>query len=812
MKISLNWLKEYIKTDQELIPDKIAVMLTNCGLEVEAVHEFQSVAGGLKGLLIGEVKKSEKHPNADKLTVTKVNVGNGQDLQIVCGAPNVEAGQKVVVATAGTKIFPTIGDPVEIKEAKIRGELSQGMICAEDEIGLGTSHEGIMVLSSKAVPGTTAREYFDVVDDTVFEIGLTPNRIDAASHIGVARDLVAAMRAKGLNAKLIIPDVEKFNPGAGDHTFTVEVEDKISCPRYSGLNIWEITVSDSPLWLKNRLKAIGVRPINNIVDLSNYVLHETGQPLHIFDADKVAGNKVIIKKLPAGTKFITLDEVERKLSKDDLMICNNQSPMCIAGVFGGISSGVTSETKNIFIESAYFSPASIRKTSKYHNLKTDASFRYERGADPNITLHALKRAALLIKEIAAGTIAANLVDVYPFPVKEKIIKVSFSKINSLLGTEIKKEIIKDIVTDLGMEIITSNEHGVEIKIPTNKHDVTREADIAEEVIRIYGLDNIPLLSKMNFTPSAKPLIDKETFENKVAGYLTSNGFHEIFTNSLTNSSYFENEREAFINSLVKILNPLSKELNVLRPTMLHTGLEAIKYNQNRQHSDLKFFEFGNTYKKTDNGYIENTQLSVLATGRRNPESWNSDNNKVSLYYLKAMILNIFRVCNVDGIIESDFSDQFLAEGLLFKHSKTELAKAGIVSKSILKKFDISQDVLWGIINWDALLKLASSIQISYKEISKYPEVRRDLSMLLDKQTEFSKIKDVATKSAPQLLRSINLFDVYEGDKIEAGKKSYAVSFILQDENKTLTDKQIDATMEKIMKALESEVGAIIRKQ
>ncbi|MBA3285862.1 MAG: phenylalanine--tRNA ligase subunit beta, partial [Nitrosopumilus sp.] len=496
----------------------------------------------------------------------------------------------------------------------------------------------------------------------------------------------------------------------------------------------------------------------------------------------------------------------------DLMICNNQSPMCIAGVFGGVNSGVTEKTKNIFIESAYFSPATIRQTSKLHNLKTDASFRYERGADPNITVHALKRAALLIKDIAGGTFAANLVDMYPFPVKEKVVKVIFARINSLLGTEIKKEIIKGIITDLEMEIISSNDEGVEIKVPTNKPDVTREADIAEEVIRIYGLDNIPLHSKMNFTPAPKPAIDKENYVNKGSAYLAANGFHEIFTNSLTSGSYFENDAELKKDSLVKILNPLSKELNVLRPTMLHTALEAVIYNQNRQHASLKFFEFGNIYTKNERGYSEVSQLSILVTGRRHPESWSSANNKVNLYYLKTLILNLFEICNLQDITEKTIAESGFENGLQFNYKRTELAKAGVVSKSILKKFDINQDVLWGVINWDALLKLASSSKIVFNEISKYPEVRRDLSMLLDKQTEFSKIKDIARHSAPQILRSINLFDVYEGEKIETGKKSYAVSFVLQDENKTLTDKQIDATMDKIMKALEAEAGATIRKQ
>lgn len=812
MKISLSWLKEYIKTDFELVPDEVAVMLTNCGLEVESVIKFQSVPGGLEGLVIGEVKEKEKHPNADKLTITKVNVGNGQDLQIVCGAPNVEAGQKVVVATPGTKIYPVKGEPFEIKESKIRGEQSQGMICAEDEIGLGTSHEGILVLSDNAVPGTAAKEYFNVTTDTVFEIGLTPNRIDAASHFGVARDLVAVLKNKGVKAKLISPDVDKFNTGPGERTFTVEVEDKESCPRYSGFNIWEITVDDSPAWLKNRLKAIGVRPINNIVDVSNYVLHETGQPLHIFDADKVAGQKVIIKKLPEGTKFVTLDEIERKLSRDDLMICSNQAPMCIAGVFGGITSAVSSSTKNIFIESAYFSPPTIRKTSRLHNLKTDASFRYERGADPNITLLALKRAALLIRELAGGTFGANVVDVYPLPIKEKNIKISFSKINTLLGLEIKKDIVKDIITDLGMEIISSGDEGVEIRIPTNKPDVTREADIAEEIIRIHGLDKIPLHAKMNFTPAPKPTIDKEILVNKVAAYLNANGFHEIFTNSLTNSEYTVDDDELDVKSIVKILNPISKELDILRPSMLYTGFESVRYNQNRQHTDLMFFEFGNIYKRTNSGYQEKEQLSLLVTGRRYSESWNTSAADSDIFYLKSIILNILELNKIDSFDEIPFISESIDSGLKINLKNTEIARLGSASKKLLKQFDISQEVWWAIIDWNNLLNASAGARISFKEITRFPEVRRDLSMMLDKKIRFAQIRGIAKKSLPHLLKSINLFDVYEGEKIEAGKKSYAVSFILQDENKTMTDKQIDAAMEKVMKALEEEAGAIIRKQ
>ena len=787
MKISYNWLKQYLPT--QLPASEVAELLTDCGLEVEHTETFQSIKGGLEGLVIGEVITKEKHPNADKLSVTTVDVGTGTLLNIVCGGPNVAAGQKVVIALIGSILYPIEGEPFKIKESKIRGELSQGMICAEDEIGLGHSHEGVMVLDENAVIGTLVKDYFKIENDYIFEIGLTPNRADSASHIGAARDLCAIINMRDEDIELKFPSISDFSIDKSNFPIEVIVEDEKACPRYSGITISGIEVKDSPEWLQNRLKSIGLKPINNIVDATNFVLHELGQPLHAFDADEIKGKKVIVKKYPAGTKFITLDGIERTLSDNDLMISNADESMCIAGVFGGIKSGVKNETKNIFIESAYFDPVHIRKSSRHHGLKTDASFRFERGTDPNITVYALKRAALLIKEIAGGTISSDIIDVYPNPIENFRVELNYKTLDRLIGLKIDREKVKMIITSLAMEIIHDREYGLEISVPPFKVDVQRDVDVIEEVIRIYGLNNIPIAEKINasIVYSQKP--DKENITNTAANFLSSNGFNEIMSNSLTKADYVDLIDDLEKDKNVIILNPLSNELDAMRQSMLFSGLEAIAYNKNRRNHDLKFYEFGKTYHKKEDRYIETQHLALFITGRKNPESWNTDNSLADFYQLKGYVESLFKrlgIRNLNINIES-------------------------VKKSILKHFDINSEVFYADINWDKVIKASSNNTVKYKEVPKFPEVRRDLALVINKEITYQQIEELATKTERNLLKSINLFDVYEGDKIEAGKKSYAVSFILQDDEKTLTDKQIDKVMERLMEAFEKNLQAVIRK-
>jgi phenylalanyl-tRNA synthetase beta chain len=787
MKISYNWLKQYLPI--QLPASEVADLLTDCGLEVEHSESFQSIKGGLDGLVIGEVISKEKHPNADKLSLTKVDVGTGTLLSIVCGGPNVAAGQKVVIALIGSTLYPIDGEPFKIKESKIRGELSQGMICAEDEIGLGHSHEGVMVLDENAVVGSRVNDYFKIENDTVFEIGLTPNRADAASHIGVARDLSAIINMRDQDISIQFPSVDDFSIDNNDFPINVIVEDDKACPRYSGITISGVEIKDSPEWLKNRLKSIGLKPINNIVDATNFVLHELGQPLHAFDADYIKGKKVVVKKYHQGTKFITLDGVERTLLDNDLMISNADEPMCIAGVFGGIKSGVKNETKNIFLESAYFDPVHIRKSSRHHGLKTDASFRFERGTDPNITVYALKRAALLIKEIAGGTISSDIVDVYPSPIENFRVELNYKTLDRLIGLKIDREKIKKIITSLEIKIIHDREYGLELSVPPFKVDVQRDVDIIEEIIRIYGYNNIPISEKINasITYSQKP--DKEKIADTAADFLSSNGFNEIMSNSLTKADYIDLIEGIEKDKNVIILNPLSNELNAMRQSMLFSGLEAVSYNKNRRNHDLKLYEFGKTYHKKEDRYIEIQHLALFITGRRNPESWNNDNLSVDYYQLKGYVESLFKrlgIRNLNVTIES-------------------------VKKSILKHFDINSEVFYADINWDKVIKASSNNAVKYKEVPKFPEVRRDLALVINKEITYQQIEELANKTERNLLKSVNLFDVYEGDKIEAGKKSYAVSFILQDEEKTLNDKQIDKVMERLMEAFEKNLQAVIRK-
>jgi phenylalanyl-tRNA synthetase beta chain len=799
MKISYNWLKQFIKTDKS--PDEISHILTGTGLEVESLELVQSVPGGLEGLVVGYVKECVQHPNADRLRITKVDVGAEADLQVVCGAANVAAGQKVIVATVGTTVHPVTGEPFKIKEAKIRGEESQGMICAEDEIGLGQSHEGIMVLDFNAVPGTKAADYFNIEDDQLFEIGLTPNRADAASHLGVARDLAAYLKTT-----IELPDISEFAIDNHDRTIPVVVENETACPRYSAITISGVEIKESPDWLKNRLQTIGIRPINNVVDITNYVLHDLGQPLHAFDADEIKGGKVVVKNCEEGTSFTTLDGVERKLSADDLMICDAESPMCIAGVFGGIGSGVKESTKNVFLESAYFNAVSVRKTSKRYGLKTDASFRFERGTDPEITVVALKRAALLIKELAGGVISSEISDFYPAAASPFKVALSYNNTDRLIGKVIPRDEIKGILTGLGIKILSENAEGLQVEVPTYKVDVTREVDVIEEILRIYGYNNIeiPMQIKASLNYSPKP--DKEVVQHQIADMLTANGFDEILSNSLTKSAYAESKDET-----VRILNPLSSDLDAMRQSLLYSGLEAISYNQNRRRLDLKLYEFGKTYHLIGGKYKENQCLSLFLTGEKQSEQWNNQGKPVGFYTIKGFVDAIVKRLSIKGLSLKDSENKDFSYGLNYSKGEKPLVEFGSLSKAVLKKLDIDKEVYYANFNWDLVMKSVRGNSITYKEVSKFPSVRRDLSMLVNTDVSFGVLKLIAERLKQNILKEINVFDVYEGNKLPEGKKSYALSFMFQDEEKTLTDKQIDDIMQKLIVNFEKEAGAEIRK-
>ena len=818
MKLSYNWLKQYIDLDVD--PHELSAILTDIGLEVEGMEKFQSVKGGLEGVVIGKVLTCEPHSNADKLSVTTVDVG-GKVLPVVCGAPNVAAGQKVLVATVGTILYD--GDQeFKIKKAKIRGEVSEGMICAEDELGLGTSHDGIMVLPEDAPVGKPAKEYIKIEEDWVYEIGLTPNRSDAASHIGSARDLVAGLNQLKNTGKYKLekPSVDNFKVDNNDLDIDVIVEDTDACPRYSGVTISNIEVKESPEWLKNRLLAVGLRPINNIVDITNFVLHETGHPLHAFDAAKIKGNKVIIKKTEENTPFITLDEIERKLHPHDLMICNEDEEMCIAGVFGGADSGVTEKTTSIFLESAYFDPTHIRKTSKRHTLQTDASFRFERGADPNITIYALKRAALLIKEIAGGTISSEIKDVYPNPINDWTVDIDLNRVNTLIGKKIDSKTIKNILQDLDIKIIEETEDKMKCLVPTFKVDVKREVDIVEEILRIYGYNNVDIPEKVNISVNIRQKPDPEKIQNIISDYLVGQGFVEIMNNSLTKSEYVVKNKEFNEDNSVELLNPLSKDLDILRQTLLFGGLEVINYNQNRKINDLKIFEFGKVYKRKSaagkgsglKNYNEEKRLAIFMTGRLEDENWNTGNAKADFYALKGIIESILNRLGIDraNITLEESSNSNFSYSLDYKVSGKGLLSVSEADKKLLKQFDIKQPVYIADINWEFIMSLIPKYDLNYKPLSKFPSVRRDLALVVDKSITFGQLKDIALKAERKLLKDVGIFDIYEGDKIEEGKKSYALSFVLQDENKTLTDKIIDKTMKKLLQAFEKEAGAKLR--
>ena len=816
MKISYNWLKEFVKTD--LTVDQAAVMLTAGGLEVENVESFESVKGGLKGLFVGQVLTCAKHPNADKLSLTTVNVGGETPLQIVCGAPNVAAGQKVIVAVVGTTVHPVTGEPFEIKKSKIRGEVSEGMICAEDEIGLGTSHAGILILPEDSVIGTKASDFFKLENDSVIEIGLTPNRADAASHLGVARDLSVLINAeKSIQTKKIekdskveMPSVDNFTAG-NERMIEVVVEDSSACPRYTAITITNISVSQSPEWLKNRLLSIGVNPINNVVDITNYILHETGQPLHAFDADKISGKKVVVRQAKEGEKFVTLDKVERTLHEGNLMICNSEKPMCIAGVFGGIDSGITESTKTVFLESAYFDAASIRKTSKQHGLKTDASFRFERGTDSEITMYAMKRAVLLLQEVCGGKIASPVIDIYPEKKPEVDFNIKYSYIDQFSGEVIDRNVISTILLSLGIKIVSSDSESLNLQIPAFKVDVLRPVDVIEEILRVYGYDRIPLPKKQSISLPAIVEFDREQIQNKIADYLAAQGFNEILTNSLTKQDYnfapgWSEEKS------VKILNPLSQDLGVLRQDLLMTGLEILEYNRNRKQADQKMFEFGKIYSKTETGYSESYCLSILACGKKQEVSWQGPATNSDFFFVKSILVNVLSLCGIKAseLTIKESEHPALNYGLTYFAGTKVLAEIGAVKNSILKKYDLA-DVFSCSVNWDLVIKKAKKKPVQYQEVSKFPSVKRDLSMMLDVAIPFSRIEEIAYKSERKLLKEVSLFDLYQGEKIEAGKKSLAVSFILLDDQQTLTDKQIDKTMEKLMGAFESEAGAVIRR-
>lgn len=803
MKISYNWLKQFLQIDWDA--QKTGELLTDLGLEVEGISQFESVKGGLKGIVVGHVLTCENHPNADRLKLTTVDVGQETPLQIVCGAPNVAAGQKVPVATIGTTLYTKEGEAWVIKKGKIRGEASQGMICAEDEIGIGESHAGIMVLNEELVPGTACSQVFEIENDEVFEIGLTPNRADAMSHFGVARDLKAGLEQKEIQKELVTPSTSNFSIDNRSLKVDVEVLESDLAPRYCGVTISNLVVQDSPDWLKNRLRAIGLAPINNIVDVTNYVLHELGQPLHAFDASKIKGNKVEVKTLPAGTKFTTLDEVERELHEDDLMICDEEKPMCIAGVFGGIHSGVTEHTTSIFLESAYFDSVSIRKTAKRHGLNTDASFRFERGIDINMTKYALKRAALLIREIAGGYITSEIVDLFPKKPQERQVFLTFNKINSLIGQEIPRDTIKSILSSLEIRINNVTESGLGLTIPTYRVDVTREVDVIEEILRVFGYNNIDFKEKLNASIAKTSRFENYRIQDVVGSMLASKGFYEIMTNSLVSSDITSDDESA-----VEMLNPLSSDLSVLRTSMLHSGLQTVSYNHNRQKTDLKLFEFGKTYHAVDGQHQEKQHLAIFISGDRTQNSWVVASKKSDFFYLKGIVENVFERLGLRDIDTDPLSDSNYAEGISYTKNNKVLVSLGLVSKSALKRFDIKQEVFYADLNWDAILESVSTKNMVFQEIPKFPEVTRDFALLLDDSISFQKVYDIAWKTEKKLLKKVNLFDVYTGENLPEGKKSYAVSFTLMDEKKTLTDKQIDKIMGKLLAQYQRELGAELR--
>ena len=820
MNISYNWLKEYV--DFDLTPEEVSAALTSIGLETDGVEEVQSIKGGLEGLVVGEVLTCEPHPNSDHMHITTVDLGEGEPVQIVCGAANVAAGQKVIVATLGTKLYD--GDQsFTIKKSKLRGVESNGMICAEDEIGVGTSHDGIIVLPQDVVPGTLAKDYYNIKSDYVFEVDITPNRADACSHYGVARDLYAWLVQNGYQTSLHRPETSEFKVDNHDMDIDVVVENTEACPRYAGVAIKNVTVKESPEWLQNKLRLIGVRPVNNIVDITNYILHAYGQPMHCFDADKIKGGKIVVKTCQEGTKFVTLDEVERKLSERDLMICNTEEPMCIAGVFGGLDSGTTEATKDVFLESAYFHPTWVRKTARRHGLSTDSSFRFERGIDPNGTIYALKEAAILVKELAGGEIASDIKDNYPAPIADFAVELSYEYINSLVGKVIPAETIKSIVTSLEMKIVAETAEGLSLSVPAYRVDVQRPCDVVEDILRIYGYNNVEIPTSLKSSLNVEGEVDKSVkLQNLVSEQLVGCGFNEILNNSLTAASYYDGLETYKPENLVRVMNPLSNDLNVMRASLLFGGLECIQHNANRKNADLRFFEFGNCYhfnaekknpEKVLAAYSEELHLGLWLTGKYISNSWAHPDMNSSVYELKAYVLNIFSRLgvNLGAMVFGNLSDDIYSVAISIHTRGGKLvATFGVLSKKVQKAFDIDNEVYYADINWKELMKAIKGKKVTYTEISKFPAVKRDLALLIDKKVQFAEIEKIAYETDKKLLKSVELFDVYEGKNLEAGKKSYAVSFVLQDENATLNDKQIDKLMQKLIANLQNKLDAKLR--
>ncbi|MBK7873120.1 MAG: phenylalanine--tRNA ligase subunit beta [Saprospiraceae bacterium] len=816
MKVSLNWLKQYV--DINVSPEQLGEILTDIGLELEGMEQVESVKGGLEGVVVGHVVECGKHPNADKLSLTKVDIGNGDLLSIVCGAPNVAAAQKVLVAKVGTTLYPTGSEEsLTLKETKIRGELSQGMICAEDELGLGDSHAGIMILPEDIKIGTLAKDYFNIETDTIYEIGLTPNRSDATNHVGVAKDLAATLKINYHHeGKVKLPSVDAFKVDNQDLKLDVVVENYEACPRYSGVSIKGVKVGESPDWLKNRLKLIGVRPIYNIVDITNFVLHELGQPLHAFDWDEIADKKVIVKTLPAGTKFTTLDEVERSLSSEDLMICDGKSNgMCIGGVFGGAKSGVKDETKNIFLESAHFHPKWIRRSKTRHGLfNSEAAKVFEKGSDPNITIYALKRAALMIQEIAGGEIASEIVDLYPNPIEKKKVEVAYAHVNRLIGTEIGQLEIKKILAALEMDILAEDSEKFTVAVPTNKADVTRPADVIEEILRIYGFNNVPIPEKIQITAASAPQPDPSAMRNLIGDYLVANGFHETMAMSITESRYYKELLNSIPDEeIVYINNTSNPTQDIMRPSMLFSGLEAIVRNQNRQQLSLKLYEFGRTYHKSGEKYKEQNHLTLFLTGERHPESWLlKEEKEANFYTLKAFVQNILTRLGASNYQETVFQDEVFGYGIRYHRGEQVLAELGKVSAKLVKQMDIRGGVFYADLHWDNLLKVLAKHIISFVELNKFPTVRRDLALVIENSVKFADIAQIARKVGKNIIKDVNLFDVYENEQqLGPGKRSYAVSFTLEDTTKTLQDKEVDKVMEQLVKEYETKLGAIIRR-
>lgn len=808
MKISYNWLKEFIATDWNV--EKTSQLLTDLGLEVEGVVPFESIKGGLQGVVVGHVLSCEKHPNADKLQLTKVSIGNDTTLQIVCGAPNVTKGVKVAVATIGTTLYTPEGEAWVIKKGKIRGEESHGMLCSENELGLGQNHDGILILENDLKEGTPCSSVFNVVKDEVIEIGLTPNRADAMSHFGVARDLKAGLKQQGVSKELITPSVMQFSVDNRLSTIQVKVDTPELAPRYSGITISDLTVKESPDWIKNRLKAIGLNPINNVVDATNYVMHELGQPLHAFDLDKIEGKKIIVKTLREGTNFTTLDGVERQLSSEDLMICDAKKPMCLAGVFGGQNSGVSEKTSAIFLESAYFNPVSIRKSAKRHGLSTDASFRFERGIDINLVEEALKRAALLIKELAGGQISSDIVDLYPKKEENYQVFLTFKRIYSLIGEEIPTDTIKSILSSLEIRVNNVTESGLGLTIPFYRVDIQREVDVIEEILRVYGYNNIHFSKKINASIAFTDPKSDHIIQNKIGDSLAAQGFHEILTNSLTSPKLLKYTQDIDLQKSVSILNPLSNDLSILKTSMLFTGLETVSYNINRKTNRLKLFEFGKTYHQIEEDRIEHKHLSILMTGKKAPENWLSSDEKFSFFDLKTVVENILERLGIQKWKISEASSDLFSEGISYNGRKETLVNFGVLSNKLLKKLDIKQEVLYADFNWDAILKSLTKEAVKFKEIPKFPEVSRDFALLIKNNVTFEQVAKTAKNTEKKYLKQVGLFDVYTGKNLPEGTKSYGVNFVLQDQNATLEEKQIDIIMQKLQSAFEKDLEATLR--